>query len=272
MPPTFRSAYAGGYSDEIKNRQLEAFRHAILLHGANVALAKNNTKCRICTGNQTVELKCCICDKIKSLDEFAKAQRQDRDAARCLNCVQSHADAEPVLEEPKLLTESELSTAPDTYTTGQLESRSLIASTQRLTLKVAPTARHVNSSGEQEDTDNASIIGGVSLIEHHNEKENPARRGPSFTAFGPDGVARRRSGSPSGAPPVHGGWASFGVNVNATATKPLPKKGGSLKFAKVPGKRFEKHEAPTMRIPEPIGATVPSDDEAGEEAGAEDYL
>jgi hypothetical protein len=34
-----------------------------------------------------------------------------------MNCVQSHTDAEPVLEEPKLLTESELSTAPDTYTT-----------------------------------------------------------------------------------------------------------------------------------------------------------
>ena len=111
----------------------------------------------------------------------------------------------------------------------------MIASTQRLTLKVAPTARHVNSSGEQEDTDNASIIGGVSLIEDHNEKENPARREPSFTAFGPDGVARRRSGSPSGAPrSVHGGWASFGVDVNATVTKPLPKKGGSSKFAKVP--------------------------------------
>jgi hypothetical protein len=157
------------------------------------------------------------------------------------------------------LTESELSTAPDTYTTvsptdpsskcstnayslvltqfqGQLESRSLIASTQRLTLKVAPTARHVNSSGEQEDTDNASIIGGVSLIEDHNEKESPARRGPSFTAFGPDGVARRRSGSPSGThSSVHGGWASFGVNVHATATKPLPKKGG---FAKVPVSPF----------------------------------
>jgi hypothetical protein len=37
-------------------------------------------------------------------------------------------------------------------------------------------------------------------------------------------------------------------------------------------KRFEKHEAPTMRVPEPIGATVPSDDETGDEAGLEDYL
>ncbi|RHZ57084.1 uncharacterized protein CDV56_104102 [Aspergillus thermomutatus] len=265
MPPTFRSAYAGGYSDEIKKRQLEALRHAILSHGANVALTKNNTKCRICSGNQTVELKCCICDKIKSLDEFAKAQRQDRDAARCMNCVQSHADAEPVLEEPKLLTESELSTAPDTYTTGQVESRSLIASTKKL----APTAQHVISSGEK-DTDD---VGGVSLIEGHNEKENSARPGRPFMAFDPDGVAHRRSGSPSGAPrSVHGGWASWGVDVNATVTKAIPKKAGSSKFAKVPGKRFEKHEAPTMRVPEPIGATVPSDEEAGEEAGAEDYL
>ncbi|EAW18877.1 uncharacterized protein NFIA_088330 [Aspergillus fischeri NRRL 181] len=289
MPPSFRSAYAGGYSDEIKkrikcgtcnkirsssnysNRQLEALRHAILSHGVNVALTKNNAKCRICSGNQTVELKCCICDKIKSLDEFARAQRQDRDAARCMNCVQSHTDAEPVLEEPKLLTESELSTAPDTYTTGQVDSLSLIASTQRLTLKAAPTAQHVDSSGEQD-------IGGVSLIEDHNRKANSARGGQPFTAFDSNGVAHRRSGSPSGTPgSVHGGWATWGVDVNSTVTKPI-KKGGNSKFAKVPfaefekSKRFEKHEAPTMRVPEPIGATVPSDDEAGDDAGLEDYL
>lgn len=292
MPPSFRSAYAGGYSDEIKkrlqsinipekikcgtcskirsssnysNRQLEALRHAILSHGVNVALTKNNAKCRICSGNQTVELKCCICDKIKSLDEFARAQRQNRDAARCMNCVQSHTDAEPVLEEPKLLTESELSTAPDTYTAGQIDSLSLIASTQRLTVKAAPTAQHIDSSGAQD-------MDGVSLIEDHNGKANSVRGGQPFTAFNSKGVVHRRSGSPPGtARSVHGGWATWGVDVNSTVTKPI-KKGGSSKFAKVPNKRFEKHEAPTMRVPEPIGATVPSDDEAIDDAGLEDYL
>ncbi|KAH3527672.1 hypothetical protein KXV55_007702 [Aspergillus fumigatus] len=281
MPPSFRSAYAGGYSDEIKKRQLEALRHAILSHGVNVALTKNNAKCRICSGNQTVELKCCICDKIKSLDEFARAQRQNRDAA-------SHTDAEPVLEEPKLLTESELSTAPDTYTAvshadpsskcftnayilvltqfqGQIDSLSLIASTQRLTVKAAPTAQHIDSSGAQD-------MDGVSLIEDHNGKANSVRGGQSFTAFNSKGVVHRRSGSPPGtARSVHGGWATWGVDVNSTVTKPI-KKGGSSKFAKVPSKRFEKHEAPTMRVPEPIGATVPSDDEAIDDAGLEDYL
>ncbi|KAH1309406.1 hypothetical protein KXW98_002584 [Aspergillus fumigatus] len=281
MPPSFRSAYAGGYSDEIKKRQLEALRHAILSHGVNVALTKNNAKCRICSGNQTVELKCCICDKIKSLDEFARAQRQNRDAA-------SHTDAEPVLEEPKLLTESELSTAPDTYTAvshadpsskcftnayilvltqfqGQIDSLSLIASTQRLTVKAAPTAQHIDSSGAQD-------MDGVSLIEDHNGKANSVRGGQPFTAFNSKGVVHRRSGSPPGtARSVHGGWATWGVDVNSTVTKPI-KKGGSSKFAKVPSKRFEKHEAPTMRVPEPIGATVPSDDEAIDDAGLEDYL
>lgn len=231
----------------------------------NVALTKNNAKCRICSGNQTVELKCCICDKIKSLDEFARAQRQNRDAARCMNCVQSHTDAEPVLEEPNLLTESELSTAPDTYTAGQIDSLSLIASTQRLTVKAAPTAQHIDSSGAQD-------MDGVSLIEDHNGKANSVRGGQSFTAFNSKGVVHRRSGSPPGtARSVHGGWATWGVDVNSTVTKPI-KKGGSSKFAKVPSKRFEKHEAPTMRVPEPIGATVPSDDEAIDDAGLEDYL
>ncbi|EDP54818.1 conserved hypothetical protein [Aspergillus fumigatus A1163] len=211
-----------------------------------------------------------------------------------MNCVQSHTDAEPVLEEPKLLTESELSTAPDTYTAvshadpsskcftnayilvltqfqGQIDSLSLIASTQRLTVKAAPTAQHIDSSGAQD-------MDGVSLIEDHNGKANSVRGGQPFTAFNSKGVVHRRSGSPPGtARSVHGGWATWGVDVNSTVTKPI-KKGGSSKFAKVPfaefkkSKRFEKHEAPTMRVPEPIGATVPSDDEAIDDAGLEDYL
>lgn len=129
-----------------------------------------------------------------------------------MNCVQSHTDAEPVLEEPNLLTESELSTAPDTYTAvshadpsskcftnayilvltqfqGQIDSLSLIASTQRLTVKAAPTAQHIDSSGAQD-------MDGVSLIEDHNGKANSVRGGQPFTAFNSKGVVHRRSGSP----------------------------------------------------------------------------
>lgn len=64
-------------------RQLEYLRHGIVTQGAPAVNGTGIAKCRTCVGGQTVELKCCICDKIKGLDEFAKAQRQFHDTAVC---------------------------------------------------------------------------------------------------------------------------------------------------------------------------------------------
>ncbi|EAW14164.1 uncharacterized protein ACLA_071970 [Aspergillus clavatus NRRL 1] len=281
MAPTFRSAYAGGYSDEIKKRQLEALRHAILAQGQRVALVKNNTKCRICTRNQTVELRCCVCDKIKGLDDFAKTQRQDRDTARCMNCVQSHAEAAPVLEEHKLLTETEPSTAYDTRTTNPFDEHSLVASTRKLTLRSVPLIayRGLGQPGKDEKNDDATFVAGSVSVERVQENAEISKdQGPLFfTAYDAQRVAHHRAASPSGAPKsVHTGWASWGVRPDANSQDADPErltsKKRASKFAKVPGKRFEKHEAPTMRVPEPSGQTMDSDDENDGNDGVEDYL
>jgi Stc1 domain len=65
------------------NRQLDAVRHAVVIHGQE-ALSDSlpgYAKCRHCTGGQTVELHCFVCDKTKGLDEFSKAQRRNPDSA-----------------------------------------------------------------------------------------------------------------------------------------------------------------------------------------------
>ncbi|KAL3449737.1 hypothetical protein BJX65DRAFT_305754 [Aspergillus insuetus] len=51
-----------------------------------------------------------FCEQTKALDGFANNQRKEHENARCLRCVQGHADAEPVVDENKLLTDSEFST------------------------------------------------------------------------------------------------------------------------------------------------------------------
>lgn len=62
-------------------RQLEYLRHGIVTQGIRAINGPGIAKCRVCVGGQTVELKCCICDRIKGLDAFAKAQRQFHDTA-----------------------------------------------------------------------------------------------------------------------------------------------------------------------------------------------
>ncbi len=56
--------------------------------------------CRRCTPGQTTELTCCICEKVKGLERFAKQQRKNPDRARCIQCVQLHLDTEPGIEMP----------------------------------------------------------------------------------------------------------------------------------------------------------------------------
>lgn len=62
-------------------RQLDALRNAIVLKGATALNGPGYAKCRTCVGNQTVELTCMSCDKVKGLDEFAKSQRHNPDTA-----------------------------------------------------------------------------------------------------------------------------------------------------------------------------------------------
>lgn len=62
-------------------RQLDILRNAMVIEGAKAVTGRGHAKCRTCVGGQTVELRCCICDQIRGLEKFAKAQRQNRDRA-----------------------------------------------------------------------------------------------------------------------------------------------------------------------------------------------
>lgn len=61
-------------------RQLENLRNAMAVQGERASL-QGHAKCRDCVGGPNVELRCSICDQTKGLEDFAKNQRQNRDAA-----------------------------------------------------------------------------------------------------------------------------------------------------------------------------------------------
>ncbi|KAL3496023.1 Stc1 domain-containing protein [Aspergillus germanicus] len=130
------NAYSGGFSESIQRqlervnlpdkikcktchkwrliasfskRQLSIVRHAVHEQG-NRALSTGHASCLTCTNGQISELTCIVCEQTKALDGFANNQRKEHENARCLRCVQGHADAEPVVDENKLLTDSEYST------------------------------------------------------------------------------------------------------------------------------------------------------------------
>lgn len=62
-------------------RQLDILRNAMVQLGATALSGPGYAKCRTCVGGQTVEMTCSSCDKVKGLDEFAKAQRHNPDTA-----------------------------------------------------------------------------------------------------------------------------------------------------------------------------------------------
>ncbi|KAI9675089.1 MAG: hypothetical protein M1817_001497 [Caeruleum heppii] len=62
---------------------------------SSFSISHANIKCRKCTGSQTTEMMCIVCDVVKGLDEFSKAQRKDPDKARCINCINLHLSTEP---------------------------------------------------------------------------------------------------------------------------------------------------------------------------------
>lgn len=62
-------------------RQMEILRNAMLTEGAKALSGRAPIRCRNCCGNQNVELRCTVCDKVKSLEGFAKNQRGERDSA-----------------------------------------------------------------------------------------------------------------------------------------------------------------------------------------------
>ncbi|KAI9044056.1 uncharacterized protein KD926_001879 [Aspergillus affinis] len=279
--PLNRSAYSGGYSDTIKRqlervvipekikcvvcekfrmqsayskRQIDILRNVIVVQGPRAAHGAH-ARCRVCVGGPNSEIRCYICDQTKGLEEFAKNQRQNRDIARCLNCVQNHTDAEPVLEENKHLLEID----------GTATS---IATSQLGDEMSANTTRKPSEKGE--DVDDETSSGGGVWLEKGKHKASTEEKGSGYqsNAYGPQGNLHRRTAAPSEvSQSVYRGWDSWGVTASASNTgfsgynysSPAPRR--SSNFARIPAVRAERSDAPTKCEPEPSRPSVESDDE-----------
>ncbi|KAE8393681.1 Stc1 domain-containing protein [Aspergillus alliaceus] len=300
MGDRVRNAYAGVYSDTIKRqvkcmtckkirmqsayskRQLDALRNAIVVKGGRALTGPGHAKCRECVGGQTVELRCIICDQTKSLEEFAKNQRHDRDWARCLTCVQNHTETEPVLEEYKLLAESEMSTAQGT-------TAALSQASDGYTYS---TSAYEEDDEDEGDEDDYSVGGGV-WVEPERQEENTASKSKEREYIGYDrqGIPHRLVSSHAVAPEsAHSSWASWGITANTTLANspqggsfesprpnepPLSPQKKNSKFAKVPvygqKMRIERSVPLTIRDLEPSGHNIPHEVDEDND-GVEDYL
>ncbi|MCJ1299599.1 hypothetical protein MMC08_002391 [Hypocenomyce scalaris] len=79
-------------------KQLSELRFKIFTFGPINGTGAAYVKCRLCTGQQVNEMTCVVCDAVKGLDGFSKAQRRTPDTARCLECVRDHLSVEPGIE------------------------------------------------------------------------------------------------------------------------------------------------------------------------------
>ncbi|KAL6235210.1 hypothetical protein BDW75DRAFT_240378 [Aspergillus navahoensis] len=242
------SAYAKGYSESIKRqlkcktckkfrnintyskRQLDIFRNAFVMHGQQ-ALTAGHATCRGCTGGQVMELRCCVCDQVKGLDDFAVRQRKEHEFARCLVCVQGHKDAEPVIDENKLLADGELSTTEGTITN--------IGST------LAGSTSRVTSDAPGHGSSFAGIIGNVPSgggvwVEPERHEMNSSG-GQGLSSYGNS----QRNLAAFNANTVHSGRAPFGVQRSEAAAS-VRSDGKEGKFAKVKAWRPEEvsHDTP----------------------------
>ncbi|BCS26533.1 uncharacterized protein APUU_51244S [Aspergillus puulaauensis] len=243
------SAFSGGYSEAIKRqlegvtlpekikckickkyrnahayskRQLDIFRNARVVQGQRANNA-GYAACRNCTGGQVMELRCCICDQIKGLDDFAINQRKEHELARCIDCVQGHKESDPVVEDKRLLIDTE-----GTVTMSHIDS-SLTGSTRRLTDTPG------NGSSFAGATENIPSGGGVWIEPERHDTHSRSSYGQANNLTAMDVNS------------VHSGWASFGVQrSNAAASV----RADARKFAKVPAWRSEATENPPSRTRE----------------------
>ncbi|KAL4933405.1 uncharacterized protein BDV17DRAFT_108754 [Aspergillus undulatus] len=266
------SAYAGGYSEAIKRqlesvplpdkikcknckkfrnanvyskRQLDIFRNAFVVGGQR-ALTGGYATCRGCTGGQIMELRCCVCDKVKGLEEFAINQRKEHEFARCLDCVQGHKDAEPVVDENKLLTEG------DPSTLGALSFHT--GSTLGGSIRQLTSDAQSHGSSFAGVTDNVPSGGGVWIEPERHETNNPSSHGSQ---------GRADLGSMN-ANSAHSEWASYGV-ARSLATGSVRNGGEDDRFPKVKAWRSETVEKQPARVPEMNRNASLSDDEEDDE-------
>ncbi|KAL4870105.1 Stc1 domain-containing protein [Aspergillus spectabilis] len=275
-----RSAYAGGYSDSIKrqleivrlpdkircktcnkyrlmlsysNRQLDLVRNAIVVNGPKT-LSAGHATCRMCTGGQVTELTCCICGVTKGMSEFAKNQRSLHEQARCLNCVQGHKDAEPIIDENKLPTEGDIASTKGAITASHFGS-SLAESTRRLILSDAPG----NGTSFAGNTESVPAGGGV-WVEPEQHDATSSREGFNISSYNSYSQATQAA---KGAKSVDSGWELYGIKssrVAASVASDVDRKFARIKAYK-PEVQATTPSRVLPRVPEAIPESVVQSDE-----------
>ncbi|KAL2802305.1 hypothetical protein BJX63DRAFT_118686 [Aspergillus granulosus] len=196
-------------------RQLSLVRHAVVSQGPG-ALKVGHGSCLTCTNGQITELTCLICDKTKALDGFANNQRKEHENARCLSCVQGHVDAEPIVDENKLLTEGDFSTTHEALISSHTTSFSGFTHPSASSEASVPNAYTA-------DDENLSL-GGNNYVELERQDVASSHNHPQL--------------GPSDAESVHSDWHSWGVTAcrgpSTAAADDKPRK-----FAKIPAYKPE---------------------------------
>ncbi|EEH23079.2 hypothetical protein PABG_05290 [Paracoccidioides brasiliensis Pb03] len=133
------------------------------------------------------------------------------------------------------------------------------------------------SEGSEEDELSEKLL--KNAIESSNEQEQNGdfHVEHEFVAFYPRGKPHIRTAeAPASPPSVHSGWEMLGVRAcSQMASKAAAErqKRGNPGFAKTPGTRYSKNEAPTMHRPRPTDErTVKSDDEDESAVDLQKYM
>ncbi|DAA78698.1 TPA_exp: Uncharacterized protein A8136_2483 [Trichophyton benhamiae CBS 112371] len=286
-------------ASKYSKRQLDELRKAMASNPSVNGLTRPGfAGCRTCISHQTVELTCCICDKTKSLEYFSKNQRSPPDTARCTNCVQSHLDAEPIAEVLKEMEEGEggydPATAPETDVKEitHFQNLSVNENTRpRIPVERQQVAKVKPRSGIPDSEDDVSF-GGVWVEQQRDGNGNStaqdgAKKGGELTASNNKGAGQSRKTARKTATPAENSAAEKSTAEKSTGEMSTPTSGvwnittkerraatprKHSNFAKVPGVRVPKDEAPTQRLPEPTGPTIDFDDDSDDECGIEAWI
>ncbi|PYH44868.1 uncharacterized protein BP01DRAFT_357217 [Aspergillus saccharolyticus JOP 1030-1] len=299
------SAYSGGYSDAMRarinntilpdkvkcasckkirlvetysKRQQEIIRHAVVLRGNRVATDGCDARCRNCVGGSIVELKCSSCDKTKTLEHFAKNQRGDRDTVRCLNCVQNILDVDPMQGRQRQFSDNATASIGDTASVSiegisstalscvawltQSQSQAELTSMTESTGKMNVGDNHSASYEGFEDGNPGENDGTENWSESRRKDENSlvTINDRQYFGHGPGGDGFRTATLNKKVPDTR--YEDYFHNVPEVAQP----EGSTSKWVRVPGRRVPRGREPSMRVPEPLGEEVPSDeDETPEE-------
>ncbi|KAL9116441.1 MAG: hypothetical protein Q9187_007034, partial [Circinaria calcarea] len=186
-------------TEQYSKKQLSDLRYKIMMFGKNLSTASNKgaIKCRACTGQQTMEMTCIICDTTKGLEGFTKAQRRDPDKADDITLDSGSRDK---IVKPS--SSSPLQKHNEQSRTGFSEDFKFSTSNPGTPQPYNGGEASTSASNPQQWADWASTTGTESEVGPAGTvwvSQNSAKPkvGTTFTGYDPSGVAHSRYRAPS---------------------------------------------------------------------------